>query len=213
MIKVIIFDLDGLLINSQPLKFQAYKEAFSKYGEELNINDWEQWIHKSYAPREWIKLKKLQIDPEELYLEMKEVYEKLVKDELELKPGANELLNKLYGKYKLCLASSSRIDSIKLAIDKFNLESKFEKIISDTKLGRPKPYPDVFLEIARLIEVESNECVVIEDSIAGLKAAKAANMKCIVCPDSFIPINISKYAGADKLVNTLNEVTLEMIQD
>ena len=212
MIKIIIFDLDGLLVDSQPLQYKAYNLVFSKYGFPLSLDDWHEWIHKSMNPKMWIQKNKLPLDAEKIRAEKKKIYDKFIRDELELKTGARNLINKFYGKFRLCVASSSRIESIKSVLNKFNLESKFEIMISDTEMTKGKPYPDIFLRASALMNVKPEECVVIEDSVAGLKAAKAAGMACIVCPDKFAATKPTKFANADKVVNSLDEITSEIIE-
>lgn len=213
MIKVIIFDLDGLLIDSQPLQYKAHNQVFSQHGYPLTLKDWHEWIHNGYNIKLWIEKNKLPLDDKKIRAEKKIVYDKLVINKLKLKPGALELINRLYGKYKLCIASSSRIDSIKLCINKFGIESKFDKLISDKEMLKGKPHPDIFLKTAQIMNVKPEECLVIEDSIVGLKAAKAAKMTCIICPDTFSSLEHSKYKNADRIVETLDEITGDMIED
>lgn len=212
MIKAIIFDLDGLLIDSQPLQYKAYNQAFSQYGAPLTLDDWHEWIHDGGSAQKWISKNNLSLDPEKVRAEKKEIYEQLIKTHLELKPGAQKLIERLYGKFHLAIASSSRIESIEQSINKFHLEAKFEQLISDTTLARSKPYPDVFLKAAEAVGTKPGSCIVLEDSLGGLQAAKAANMKCIICPDSFSAIEISAFKDADKIVKSLHEVTEEMIE-
>jgi len=211
MIKVIIFDLDGLLINSQPLQFKAYNQAFSKYGFHLTPNNWNKWIHQGLNAQIWIQKHNLPLDATTIRAEKKRIYDKLIHDELELKPGALNLINSLYGKFRLCIASSSRIESIELSINKFDLKSKFERIISDTEIKKGKPHPEIFLKMAELMNTKTEQCLVIEDSLAGLHAAKAAKMHCFVCPDSFSKVELYEFKDADKIVNCLDEITYEMI--
>lgn len=211
MIKTIIFDLDGLLIDSQPLQYKAYNQVFSKYGVPLTLKDWNEWIHKGSDPQIWIQKHHLPLDAETIRAEKKIIYDKLIHDELELKPGALDLINALYGKFRLCIASSSRIESIELSINKFGLKSKFEKLVSDTEMVKGKPHPDIFLKAAELMNAKAGECLVIEDSLAGLNAAKAAKMLCFICPDSSSKVELHKFRDADKIVNRLDEITYEMI--
>lgn len=213
MIKTIIFDLDGLLVDSQPLQYKAYNQVFSKYGSPLTLRDWHEWIHNGYDAKFWIQKNNLLLDAEAIRSEKKKIYEQLIRDELKLKPGALNVIKKLYKKYELCIASSSRIESIKLILSKFGLESKFLKLISDTEMVKGKPYPDIFLKAAELMNAKAEECLVIEDSIAGLKAAKASKMICIICPDTFSNIKKSEYKNADKIVKCLDEITCEMIEN
>jgi len=213
MIKVIIFDLDGLLIDSQPLQHKAYHEVFSKHGYPISKEQWRDWINFSGRVQDWVEKENLSLDPEKLRIEKKVIYDKLIKEELNLKLGAENIIDLLSKKFRLCIASSSRIESIESIVKKFGLESKFEKLISDSKMGRGKPEPTVFLKAAELMKASPEECIVIEDSAVGLKAAKSAKMKCIVCPDCFYKVESSKIKTADKIVNNLNEISIFMINN
>lgn len=208
-----IFDLDGLLVDSQPLQYEAYSKVFSKYDEPISQADWvEHWIHTSGDPKKWIKLRNLDLDYQKIRAEKKIIYDELIQTKMELKPGANELVNLLYKEYPLIVASSSRMESIELALCKFNLAKKFKHLISDTAMERGKPHPDVFLYAAKMMHTNPRDCLVFEDSVAGLQSAKSAGMKCIICPDNFSRLNIEHYDGADMMVNQLGEVDLSMIK-
>lgn len=213
MPKAIIFDLDGLLIDSQPIQFEAYRTAFKKFGYNLTKDSWTIWIHESLGPKKWVEREKLDMDHYAVREEKKKIFEKLVKTKLKLKPGARSLVNRLYKKFPLGIASSSRIESIELILKKFKLTKKFRVAISDTKMKRGKPFPDIFLKTAELLKVKPIDCLVFEDSIAGLQAAKSAKMKCIICPDKFSEIDIKKFKKADKIVKSLKDVTLKMIEE
>jgi beta-phosphoglucomutase-like phosphatase (HAD superfamily) len=113
MIKVIIFDLDGLLIDSQPLQYKAYNQIFSKYGFPITKKEWQDdWIHNSISCKKWIKKKNLPLDFEKVRAEKKRLYEKLILTDLELKSGANNAINSLLAEYRLCIASASMKSSI-----------------------------------------------------------------------------------------------------
>lgn len=212
MIKVIIFDLDGLLVDSQPLQYKAYNLVFSEMGFPLSRDDWLEWIHESLGAKSWIQKKNLPLDAEEIRNEKKRIYNKLIVEEMKLKPGALKLINALHGKFKLCLASSSYLEQIMLALNKFNLATKFEKILSDSEMAHGKPQPDIFLHAAKLMNVKPEECLVIEDSLAGLQAAKTAKMKCIICPDTSFPnTEMNKFKDADRIVQRLDEITSDSI--
>jgi len=211
MIKVIIFDLDGLLVDSQPLQYQAYHQVFTNHGFPLTPADWQEWIDHSYSAQQWIQKNNLSLAADSLRAEKKTIYEQLIRDELKLKPGAKTLVNTLYGQYRLCLASSSRLESIELIIDKFDLRPKFEHLISDTEMVNGKPHPDIFLKTAQVMQVEPVDCLVIEDSLAGLRAAKAADMACIICPDTFSNLEPAKFTGAAAVVRHLDEITFTLI--
>ena len=211
MIKAIIFDLDGLLIDSQHLQYQSASKAFSEKGSELTKEDWHHFIHGDMDYKKWIELHHVPTTAEEVRARKKEIYDQLIKTELQLKVGAENLVNLLHNKFKLAVASHSRIESIELCVNKFDFKSKFEHLISDQAVGKRKPHPEVFLHVARIMNTEPEACLVFEDSLMGLKAAKSAGMKCIVCPDSFSNLDHKLFDDADKIVSSLEEVDLEMV--
>ncbi len=214
MITVVIFDLDGLLIDSQPLQYQSYKEVFAQHGHTLHSKDWLQWIHHGVNQKMWIEQNNLDLDHEVIHAQKRKRYAELIDEKMELKPGAHQCITLLRRSgYRLCVASASSLDSVKRIIQKFNLEPEFEYLLSDQDVKMPKPHPHIFLEAARLMGVPPEECVVIEDSLAGFKAAKSAGMKCIICPDPWGDEPVPEYPGADVMVDSLNDVTLEMIQE
>lgn len=179
----------------------------------MSREDWKEWIQNAYDTKTWVQKTNLDIDPEVIRAEKFTIYSDLIKNELELKPGASSAVELLSKEYQLALASGSRMDTIKPIIEKFKLGIYFEKLLSDKDVERAKPYPDVFLHVADLLNVEPNECVVIEDSIAGLKAAMAAGMKCIICPDAFTDLPFTSFKNADKIIESLEELTLKTIEE
>lgn len=213
MIKVIIFDLDGLLVDSQPLQYKAYNKVFTDYGYPLSEQDWYQWIHQSLSPKEWIEIHQLPLDLEVIRSEKKEIYDQLIRDELVMKPGAKRAIEQLGSHYRLCVASASQLDSVGQVLDNFNIRWEFEQVVSDKDVERGKPFPDVFLKAAKLMGVHPSECIVIEDSVAGLRATKEAGMKSIICPDSFAKVPIEEYKDADRIVQSLEELSLQMIME
>ena len=213
MFKLIIFDLDGLLIDSQSLQHEAYSRVFSQYDQPISKKDWvDFWIHKSGGPKKWIELRKLNLDHQKIRDEKKVIYDELIQTKMKLKSGARGLVNLLYKEFPLIVASGSRIESIELCLKKFNLANKFKHLISDVEMEKRKPHPDVFLYSAKMMNVEPEDCLVFEDSIAGLQSAKSAGMKCVVCPDNFSNLNIEQYKDADKIVDQLSDVNLDMIK-
>lgn len=208
-IRLIIFDLDGTLINSQPLQYEAFNTIFTQYGHPISREEWiEYWIHKSYTAEKWIEENQLNLDYKEIIVEKRKLYKNLLIKKLEMKPGALELIKKLHLKCPLCVASATHIDAIKMIVEKFDIKKYFAQLISGINVKERKPAPDVFLKVAELTNTNPRNCLVIEDSLAGLKAAKAAGMECIICPDTFTKTPVSEFEGADLIVKNLEEILI-----
>jgi len=136
----------------------------------------------------------------------------LIRDDVELKPGAESFVTLVAQHFRLCVASSSRRDSIEACLVKFELCAAFEELFSATELTRGKPRPDVFLEAVCQMQVEPSNAVVVEDSVPGLRAAEAAGMRCIVCPDTSLLEPAERCCGVTVLVTSLAELTIETIR-
>lgn len=149
MIKTVIFDLDGLLVDSQPLMYKAYNQIFTKYGHPITKKSWIKHIQSSGKISGFMKENGIPGDFEIIRDEKRVVYEKLIEAELQLKPGARELVELLSRDYKLCVASASRMESIQQYLAKFDLTHKFKAIISDYSMKAHKPAPDVFLAASK----------------------------------------------------------------
>lgn len=184
MIQTVIFDMDGVIIDSEPVYFNIDKQMF----EELNIAvSFEE--HCSYvgtsSQNMWnaiIKKHGIADQPEELMRKEYSLYKEHLVNANDLQPidGVVELINELYkNNFKLVLASSSRMETIDIVLNKFKLVEFFMAKVSGSELAHSKPHPEIFLRSAQLIKSEPGECIVIEDSKNGVTAAKAAGMKCI----------------------------------
>ena len=212
MLEVVIFDLDGLLVDSEPLQFQAYREAFSRHGVSLDLGDWPEWHMLEASAARWIEAHDLPLDAEQIRAEKKVVYEALIENELTLNPGAKTLVEALSNRFRLCIASGSRPESIVASLDRFSLTSHFEQLFSATLLRRKKPYPDVYEEVLSKMQITREQALVIEDSVTGLQAATSAGIRCVVCPDTFTPSPPTDYAGAALLVDSLEELSPDKLE-
>jgi len=214
MVRAIIFDMDGVIIDSEPIHYDANKRIFEELGIPVNNSLYSNYIGVSNQEM-WEDLKNeydLQQSVEELVEKQNsqnlELFNEFVKEPIE---GVVELLKNLKENgYKIALASSSPMRLIKEVICKFDIEKYFEVVVSSEDVTRGKPKPDIFIYTAGLLNVKPYECLVIEDSKNGVKAAKAAGMKCIGFknPNS-INQDLSK---ADVVVENMKEISLELIE-
>ena len=211
MFDLVIFDLDGLLVDSEPLQFRAYREAFKSHGVDIGIGDWPRWHALEASAHRWIEAFDLELDAETIRAEKKIIYEALIETELELKPGAKALAEALSQCSRLCVASGSRPESISACLERFDIAYLFEDAFSATLLPRKKPHPDVYLEALARMRVEARNALAIEDSPTGLQAATAAGLRCVVCPDSFVPAKAETFTEAALVVDSLEDLSTDAI--
>ena len=216
MIQTIIFDLDGVIIDSEPVHFKLEKqmleelkiavsfEEHSSYVGMSSENMWEAIVNRhnvSYCAQDLVQKK------HELYLE-----HLLEEKNLHPIPGAAELIKELHKNiFKLVIASSSPAEVIDAVLKKFNLSDYFMATVSGTELTHSKPHPEIFLRAAKLTNSKPEECVVIEDSENGVTAAKAAGMKCI----GFLNPNSGDQDlnKADVIIKSFEELNVDSIRN
>jgi putative hydrolase of the HAD superfamily len=211
-LELVIFDLDGLLVDSESLQFEAYHEVFANYDVALELSDWPEWHRLEASAARWIEAHDLPLDPEKIRSEKKLIYEQLIEEKLNLKPGARLLVEELSKCCRLCVASGSRPESIRACLDKFSLTPHFEQLFSATLLSRKKPYPDVYLQALEIMQVKTANAIAIEDSVSGLKASVAAGIQCVVCPDNFYQYPASAFEGAAMMIDSLRDLDFTSLE-
>ena len=184
MLKGIIFDMDGVLINSEPFHYRVWKETLRERGTDLDYEVYKDCIGSTIGTLMQILHKHYGISLEDTSLreEMNAKKEELIRKEgyPPLIPYVKELLEKLYkGGYGLAVASSSPLSYIEKVTDHWGIRKYFHSLVSGESVENPKPAPDVFLKAARQLGFSPEECIVIEDSENGCKAAKNAGITCI----------------------------------
>jgi beta-phosphoglucomutase family hydrolase len=182
--QAVIFDMDGVLVDSEPFHVQTEKRMFRKMN--LDISDEE---HAGYMGTATDVMWKQIISKRNLQLDIAEMTELTIQEglpffyslnKIDPMPGLVDLLEKLNEKkIPMAVASSSDTETIRVILEKSGLRKYFQHAVSSSEVGKSKPEPDVFLHAAKLLEVAPENCVVFEDSKNGIKAAKAAGMFCI----------------------------------
>ena len=187
MVKAVLFDLDGLLVNTEYTWYQVWNDMLGEFGHSFTL---EEYV-KGYSGRNIIDNvnsliehydlpitletgKQMAIDTEKGYIEKG----------VDLKPGAKELLAFLKENgYKIILATSSALDRALTILKSNQVDGYFDDIVTGYDVERSKPFPDVFLAAAKKAGCQPEECLVLEDSGAGIKAAYAAGIPVICIPD------------------------------
>lgn len=197
-LKAIIFDMDGVLVNTEPHHIILEKKLFERLGLQIGEEEHQSFLGKS-TRQMWIEIAKNHDLHDTAGRHAEENRKEIIRhftatDEIEIMPGIKSLLERINTKeIPVALASSSIAEVVELILSKTGLKEYFRHIVSLEAVGKSKPEPDIYLYTARLLKVSPVECLVIEDSPNGIKAAKAAGMTCIA------------YGGekgqADELVN------------
>jgi len=201
MIEAVIFDMDGVLVDSEPHHVTIEKNQFRLNG--ISISDEE---HRKFmgttSENMWREIaSRYQLKrPVEEFIEQNRTESIRYFTELTvipLMPGVVGLLEKLKTKnYPLAVASSSVPEIIELILGKTGLRNYFQVVVSGQEAGKSKPEPDVFLLAAQKIGVKPNNCMVVEDSENGIKAAQAAGMICVAYQSPGVDPKTQKEADA-----------------
>jgi len=205
-INTVIFDMDGLLIDSEPLWFEAATEIMDDFGIHLSQDEYntstglrtKEFLHYWFTHFN-IPL----LDLTETERKITELVIEKVKQKGEAMDGAHQAVQLVQSLgLKIGLASSSPLNLIDAVIEKMNLQNTFSVITSAEHLKYGKPHPEVYLQCAEKLHSHPLDCVCLEDSFNGMIAAKAGRMKCIVIPhpDQF---HENRWHAADMKLNSL----------
>jgi len=184
VIEAVLFDLDGLLIDSEPLHFACWRETLKTIGHDLTEESYvNHWTRDGMGIADFCKLHMLPQDADRLRSHKARLYERRVRTELALMPGARQCLESLHGRKALALATAGYPEAVDPALARHGLRPFFKAIVTRSDVKRFKPAPDVFLRAAELLGVEPANCLVLEDAEKGVRAAHAAGMYCIAIPN------------------------------
>lgn len=181
----VIFDMDGVLLDSEPLHFRAIREVLASRNATYTERDNQAFFGATDAELFRILriIHNLEPSTEALVREKTEILIRLVREEPRPLPGVPEVPRRLKSQgIALALASSSLRPLIDAALDVLGLGECFGAVVSGEELLRGKPAPDAYLLAARRLGVEPAACLAVEDSRSGVLAAKAAGMTCVAIP-------------------------------
>ena len=205
-IKAVIWDMDGVIVDTAPYHFSAWRKVFQKRG----VNFTEEDFRRNFGQRNDTIIRNTlgdSISRSELDTisgEKERDFRERARQNIKPLPGAIELMKLLieHG-FKMALASSAPIENIKLQTEGLGIYNWFQSIISGRDVTEGKPSPQGFLLAAQRLGVEPKNCVVIEDAVAGVTAAKRAGMRCLAITNTHPKRNLME---ADLVVDTLRAV-------
>ncbi len=216
MIEAVVFDLDGVLLDSEHVWDEVREELARERGGRwhdraqadmmgMSSVEWSRYMHDVIGLAE---------SPAEINAEVVRRLLARYEEELPLIAGAVEAVQRLAGSFRLALASSSNREVIDAVLARAGLTNLFEVTVSSEEVARGKPAPDVFLEAARRLGVESGRCAAVEDSGNGIRAAHAAGMRVIAIPNHRYPPSPDALALSDAALASIGELegsTLDLL--
>ena len=212
--KAVIFDMDGVIIDSEPIHFEVDMQTMREFGVNISKDELNKYVGTTneYMLNDLINKYKIQKSIKEiLEYKMELTIRRIKETKINAISGIPELLISLkHNNIKTAIGSSSPKELIITVIEKFQLGKYFDCIVSGDKVKEGKPKPDIYLEVSKRIGVNPEECIVIEDSRNGVLAAKNAGMKCF----GFRNVNSGNQdlSKADIIVDSIRNIDIEIIK-
>ncbi len=210
----VIFDLDGVLLDSEAAWDQARRTFVQAAGGRwtatatrdmmgMSSLEWSRYLRDELA---------VPLEPERINDEVVRRMLAAYEERLPLLPGALDAVARLAGLWPLGLASSSNREVIRVVLDASGLASRFTAWVSSEEVARGKPAPDVFLEAARRMGVDPARCAAVEDSENGIRSAHAAGMRVLALPNPHFPPAPDALALAAEVLGSLDELTVARVR-
>jgi HAD superfamily hydrolase (TIGR01509 family) len=212
--EAVVFDLDGVLLDTEEL----WDEARRRLAEERGARwpDDAQRAMMGMSSPEWSRYMRevigLSEPPEEISTEVVRRLEALYRERLPLVPGALDAVGRIGARWPLGIASSSNRPLIDLFLELTGTRERFRATVSSEEVERGKPAPDVYLEAARRLGVDPGSCAAIEDSENGIRSASAAGMRVIAIPNHVFLPSEEALSEAGAVLGSLDELTPGVIE-
>jgi beta-phosphoglucomutase family hydrolase len=204
MIKAVIFDMDGVLISSKELHTEAWIKCLQEFNIIVKEYKYVTGISSIDVAQKYKQKYNLLASPEEISNKKVNIYNTLA-EKTELILGVVEFIRNIQTKYKLSLATSEYSKTTNIILSKHNLDKYFDLVVTVDDINQPKPNPEIYLKTAKELKLKPSECIVIEDSVVGVEAAKSAGMKCIAITTT---TPRSKLKQADLIVDSFKEIDI-----
>ena len=214
LIEAVVFDMDGVLLDSEAVWDSAREELARERGGRwhegaqqdmmgMSSTEWSEYMHETIGLPE---------SPDEINAEVVRRMSVRYRERLPLVPGAVEAVERLAPHWPLGLASSSNRPLIDLALELAGLASRFRATVSSEEVGRGKPAPDVYLETARRLGVDPTRAAAVEDSHNGILSGRAAGMRVIAIPNPEFPPRPEALDAADVVLGSIGELTPAVVR-
>jgi len=212
-VQAIIFDIDGVLVDSYQAHFLSWKRLGERYGKSITEQEFASQFGRTtreVLQMQWADRNLSDADIHRLDEEKEGLYREIIAEDFPEMPGARALIEQLNcDGWRIALGSSGPVENVQLAVEKLNLDSLIGAAISGNDVTHGKPHPEVFLKAAERIEVPPARAIVVEDAAPGVTAARAAGMASI----GFISRGrtAEELADADVRIRDLSEIDASLL--
>jgi HAD superfamily hydrolase (TIGR01509 family) len=212
-IEAVVFDLDGVIVQSEELWDAARRELAAEHGIDwpegatdammgMSSKEWSRYVHDEVGVPD---------PPEEINRKVLAWVEKRYREKLPWIPGAREAVKRIGAEFPLGLATSSNREIIDIVVEVGGFEDLLKVTVSSEEVERGKPAPDVYLETTRRMGVDPQRTAAVEDSTNGLLAAKAAGMRVIAIPNDAHPPAEEGLAAADVVLSSIEDLNTGVV--
>lgn len=212
-IRAVIFDVDGLLVDSEASWHKAAVDFIGTHGRSWTENDHRR--NMGATPQEWARYMREHFDlaatDETIQASVMALVMQRYEEHLPVFPGALEAVRTAAAAYHVAVASGSPCELIRRVASLTGLGKVFQTIVSGEDVLRGKPAPDIYLEAARRLDVPPHQCVGVEDSANGILALKAAGMFCIAVPSAAYPVPRNILDQANRVLRSLRDFSVNVV--
>ncbi|HEV2377342.1 MAG TPA: HAD family phosphatase [Streptosporangiaceae bacterium] len=215
MIEAVVFDLDGVLVDSEPVWEQVRRQVVAEYGGHwapdaqqrlmgMSTGEWARYLSHDLGTS---------LPPEEVAAQVIEQMDARYREQVPFLPGAVAAVRRLAAPWPLGLASSSPPVLIDAVLDSAGLQGCFAAAMSTEQVPRGKPTPDIYLAVAGRLGRAPQRCAAVEDSANGLRSAAAAGLQVIAVPDTRYPPGPTALAAARLVLARLDDLTVKTVSE
>jgi HAD superfamily hydrolase (TIGR01509 family) len=207
----VIFDLDGVIVDSEPLQHRAYNTVLERFGVHVDADEYgREWIAAGQGPEYAVRRYGLSLTAETLRRLKDPVYHALLREAAALVPGAQGALARLSAAFPLALATNSSAADTGFILERFDLRRYFTAVVTREQYRDPKPAPDAFRTAATALGLAPARCAVIEDAYKGVVAAAEAGCVCIAFPHDYTAGTDCRRARV--VIDSLDQATVELVE-
>ena len=210
--KAIILDMDGLMIDTERLYYNADEKVAKEYRKNINHTVIEQMIGQK--PLDAMKIFQeylcVDVSPQNLLKKRDKYFLEMLETDLRPMPGLMDFLTIFQSKFKLAIATGSINQYVQIILSKLNLYTFFDVIQTSDSIQKGKPDPEIYIQVIKKLKISSDECIVLEDSSNGVKSAKRAGCYVIAIPSNYT-MN-QDFSQADYKASDLQEASDHILE-